>query len=519
MTLSKFLSMSLPYNCYEIGHTWTPHCSEAWLDLWFITFVRSLRLYGLLYLVGQIVSRRYDVRAFVQTFKSAVNSSMFISQNFFLYLVFGCISSQLLGRLCILPATFLSGFFSAACAILIERPRRRAMLAGYMLNLTTDILYRMLRSRGVVRDIQHGEVVVFALSLGAYIYYARKHGYFEDPVTFVIRHLFGTEELHGTERKKTKHASLLVNGGCQDNGIENGKDPRCNETSPVNGTAVNGSGIVDGFETRSSKEITHAKRIVHVDGNRDVNANEKCFTNEQFPTLSSQRCLAVRVFTSRHLSCQHPFGCLAQFCRNMAKFASLGWAVGFSISLLGDLKRLPDRRRPFLAHVLGSSSFRSACFLGGLTGIYRLLSCSLRWASNGQRDWHGLVAGSAAGLAAVAAPNSNASLYLLWKLIELAYLKSADENLVPKFSNAPVFLYSLCTGIMLYAAILEPHNLRPQYLKFLDDICGNLLSKMNRAPLDILGFQSSSAFPDFPPVNLDPKHVSKGYLQSVLIWS
>ncbi|KAG0417458.1 hypothetical protein HPB47_005610 [Ixodes persulcatus] len=50
MTLSKFLSMSLPYNCYEIGHTWTPHCSEAWLDLWFITFVRSLRLYGLLYL-------------------------------------------------------------------------------------------------------------------------------------------------------------------------------------------------------------------------------------------------------------------------------------------------------------------------------------------------------------------------------------------------------------------------------------------------------------------------------------
>uniref|UniRef100_V5HGI7 Putative conserved plasma membrane protein n=2 Tax=Ixodes ricinus TaxID=34613 RepID=V5HGI7_IXORI len=402
---------------------------------------------------------------------------MFISQNFFLYLVFGCISSQLLGRLCILPATFLSGFFSAACAILIERPRRRAMLAGYMLNLTTDILYRMLRSRGVVRDIQHGEVVLFALSLGAYIYYARKHGYFEDPVTFVIRHLFGAEELHGTERqRKTKHASLLVNGGCQDNGIEDGKDPSCNEASPVNGTArVNGSGIVDGFETRSSKETSHAKRIVHVNAKRDVNANEKSFTNEHLPTSSSQRCLAVRVLTSRHLSCQHPFGCLAQFCRNMAKFASLGWAVGFGISLLGDLKRLPGRRRPFLAHVLGSSSLRSACFLGGLTGIYKLLSCSLRWASNGQRDWHGLVAGSAAGLAAVAAPNSNASLYLLWKLIELAYLKSADEKLGSEVQQrSGVFFYSLCTGIMLYAAILEPHNLRPQYLKFLDDILRKL---------------------------------------------
>ncbi|KAM7307724.1 transmembrane protein 135 [Ixodes scapularis] len=291
--------------------------------------------------VGQIVSRRYDVRAFVQTFKSAVNSSMFISQNFFFYLVFGCISSKLLGRLCILPATFLSGFFSAACAIIIERPRRRAMLAGYMLNLTTDILYRMLRSRGLVRDIQHGEVALFALSLGAYIYYARKHGYFEDPVTFVIRHLFGAEELHGTESKKTKHASLLVNGGCQANGIEDGKDPRCNATSPVNGTArVNGSGIVDGFRYKKFQ-----KRPVMPKGS---------------------------VLTSRHLSCQHPFGCLAQFCRNMAKFASLGWAVGFGISLLGDLKRLPGRRRPFLAHVLGPSSLRSACFLGGLTGIYKV---------------------------------------------------------------------------------------------------------------------------------------------------
>ncbi|CAN7988896.1 unnamed protein product [Ixodes hexagonus] len=520
MTLSKFLTASLPYNCYEIGHTWTPHCSQAWLDLWFTTFVRSLRLYGLLYFAGQIVSRRFDVHAFVQTLKSTVNSSMFISQNFFLYLIFACVSSRLMGRLRIMPATFLSGFLSAGCAILIERPGRRAMLAVYMLNLTTDILYRMLRSRGIVRDIQHGEVAVFALSLGGYIYYARKHGYFEDVVTFVLRHLFGAEELHGTECRKTKHAGLHVNGDCHANWVENSKGPGCNGTGQVNGTAhVNGSGIIYGLKKTSSKDTSHAKRIVRVNGNMDINANEKCCANEHLATVPSQRGLVVRILDARHLSCQHSSGCLAQFCRRIAKFAPLGWAVGFGVSLLGDLKRLPSRRQPLLTHAFSSSSLRSACFLGGLTGIYRLVSCSLRWASNCQRDWHGLAAGTAAGVAAAAAPNSNVSLYLLWKLIEMVYLKSADEKLVPKFSSAPVFLYSLCTGIMLYAAILEPHNLRPQYLKFLDDICGNLLSKMNRAPLDLLGFHSSSAFPDFFPLNLDPKHVSRGFLQNVLIWS
>lgn len=514
MTLSKFLTASLPYNCYEIGHTWTPHCSQAWLDLWFTTFVRALRLYGLLYLVGQIISRRYGVRAFVQTLKSTVNSSMFISQNFFLYLVFACVSSRLMGRLSIIPATFLSGCLSAGCAILIERPGRRVMLAVYMLNLATDILYRMLRSRGIVKDIQHGEVAVFALSLGGYIYYSRKHGYFEDMVPFVLRHLFGAEELHGSEHQKTKNASLLVNVDSQVDGIQDGNDPLCDGTGRVHAAGqVSGNEIVNGLATASSQETRHASKISHAKGKRDINANEP------LSTIPSQRCLAANILGARHPSCQHSSGCLALFSRHMAKFASLGWAVGFGFSLFGDLKRLPSRRRSFLKHLFGSSSLRSACFLGGLTGVYRFVSCSLRWASNGQRDWHGLVAGTAAGLTAAAAPNSNAALYLLWKLIELAYLKSAEENLVPKFSSAPVFLYSLCTGIMLYAAILEPHNLRPQYLKFLDDICGNLMSRMNRVPLDILGLHSSSAFPDFFPLNLDPKHVSRGFLQHVLIWS
>lgn len=498
MSLSKALLASFPYNCYEIGHTWTPHCSQAWLDLWFSTFVRSLKLYGVLYLVSQIVSRRYGMRAFVQTFKSAINSSMFISQNFFLYLALACTSRQLLGRLHMFPATFLAGFLSAGCAILIERPGRRAVLAVYMLNLASDIIYRMLRSRGLVKDVPYGEVAIFALSLGSYIYYARKHGYVDDAVTFAIRHVIGEGELEGTDAAtRTSNGK----GSCQGDGVPpNGHIPQLasdscyangsqRATSPMNGTCKDNSN--GGVKRSGPVNGTYA------------------------PT--SQLGWASRFLKSRHASCRHTQGCLLKLCQTLVKYGSLGCAAGFGLSLFGDLRR--GRRKRLLEHILGSTSVRGTCFLAGLSGAYSMVSCSLRWMSDGQRDWHGMVAGCVAGLASMAAPSSNASLYILWKLVELVYLKSAEENLVPSFRNAPVLLYAFCTGLMLYVAVIEPHNLRPQYLKFLDDICGNLMSKINRAPLDILGHHSSAAFPGYFPVDLDPKYVSKEFLQTVLIWA
>ncbi|KAG0427552.1 hypothetical protein HPB47_025386, partial [Ixodes persulcatus] len=50
--LSKYaqlLEYHLPYNCYEIGHTWTPHCSEASVYVGLNAFKESLKMYLPLY--------------------------------------------------------------------------------------------------------------------------------------------------------------------------------------------------------------------------------------------------------------------------------------------------------------------------------------------------------------------------------------------------------------------------------------------------------------------------------------
>lgn len=41
----------LPQNCYEVGHTWTPSCTEATFDIVKSAFVYSFKTYATLYVV------------------------------------------------------------------------------------------------------------------------------------------------------------------------------------------------------------------------------------------------------------------------------------------------------------------------------------------------------------------------------------------------------------------------------------------------------------------------------------
>lgn len=45
------LSKSIPHGCYELGHTWEPRCTRAFLHITQGALAESLRIYGTLYLV------------------------------------------------------------------------------------------------------------------------------------------------------------------------------------------------------------------------------------------------------------------------------------------------------------------------------------------------------------------------------------------------------------------------------------------------------------------------------------
>lgn len=42
---------TVPFNCYEIGHTWTPSCTQASCDLGFSSFKEGFKIYATCYLV------------------------------------------------------------------------------------------------------------------------------------------------------------------------------------------------------------------------------------------------------------------------------------------------------------------------------------------------------------------------------------------------------------------------------------------------------------------------------------
>jgi hypothetical protein len=59
----------------------------------------------------------------------------------------------------------ITGFVGALLAILCESKGRRRELALYMTNITSDVVFRMLQSRGYVRPIRYGETIIFALAM------------------------------------------------------------------------------------------------------------------------------------------------------------------------------------------------------------------------------------------------------------------------------------------------------------------------------------------------------------------
>ena len=48
------LSKLLPYSCYDLGHTWTPICNKAAMDIGLSCFEEGLKIYASIYTVHKI---------------------------------------------------------------------------------------------------------------------------------------------------------------------------------------------------------------------------------------------------------------------------------------------------------------------------------------------------------------------------------------------------------------------------------------------------------------------------------
>ncbi|CAH3152605.1 unnamed protein product [Porites lobata] len=172
-------SKILPYftttlSCHELAHTWTPSCTSASAGVFRSCFIESLKIYGLLYLVGGIL-RRAGMKYFrVNYLLDVIRSSLFLAVNGGGLVVNVCLIRKLFGSFNYLSMIFVPGLIASLMAILIEKKGRRSTLALYMTNLATETTYNMLKERSLIKPIPNGEIILFCASTATMMYLYRK---------------------------------------------------------------------------------------------------------------------------------------------------------------------------------------------------------------------------------------------------------------------------------------------------------------------------------------------------------
>ncbi|EDW34503.1 GL22288 [Drosophila persimilis] len=127
-------------------------------------------LYKLALIMRMRVPRLQDLW---RTLTGILQSTAFLSMNGGLFIFSVCLLRQLLGRFYFPTVAFLPSFLSSWLSIAVERPERRTPLAMYVANVGIETVWKMLESRGLVRSLPNGQVLIMGLSLTALMYLYR----------------------------------------------------------------------------------------------------------------------------------------------------------------------------------------------------------------------------------------------------------------------------------------------------------------------------------------------------------
>ncbi|XP_015365059.1 PREDICTED: transmembrane protein 135-like isoform X2 [Diuraphis noxia] len=131
---------------------------------------------------------------------------------------------------------------------------------------------------------------------------------------------------------------------------------------------------------------------------------------------------------------------------------------------------------------------------GCLYYILSIVSCLMRRFLGKDSKYICIPAGLLASLTYCVYRNNSITLYVMLKTLQIMYIKGSNDGHFPDLPRANIFFYCFSTAILIHAAILEPHNLRPSYWKFLQSLSGETVGLIDRNYLDIFGLKSSESF-------------------------
>jgi len=173
--------------------------------------LESLKIYGLLYLVGGVL-RRAGVKYFKnQYLLDVIRSSLFLAVNGGAFVVNICLLRKLQGSFSYYSMVYVPALIASFLAILIEKKGRRGTLSLYMTNLAIETTYNMLKERRLIQPIPNGEIILFCVATATMMYlYRKKNGLADGLVNALIRFFLGSNDSGHRQEVSNSEAGHLI---------------------------------------------------------------------------------------------------------------------------------------------------------------------------------------------------------------------------------------------------------------------------------------------------------------------
>ncbi|XP_022202091.1 transmembrane protein 135 [Nilaparvata lugens] len=233
---------------------------------------------------------------------------------------------------------------------------------------------------------------------------------------------------------------------------------------------------------------------------------ENGYTKREVPQLSDSPSKKRNIFLQKlsnvldyikklksQPSCPHNHSCTFYSLQGFSKLFLLGYGLQISLNLLLQMKRILRKPSMIRQIIFKKDTLRLGAFFGGFSALYRAMSCLLRWQVGFDDELLAVPAGVVGGLAFCFFRDNTVALYMMWKSLQILYNVGTGKGYVPELPQASIFFHCLSTAVLFHAALLEPHNLRSSYWKFLCSMSGGRIIDMDRVCLDSFGLQSTKS--------------------------
>lgn len=254
-----------------------------------------------------------------RTIRGLLQSTAFLTMSAFSYSVFLCVLRRLAGSYNFYTSSYIPAYIAAFVSILVERPSRRGLLCLYVSNVATETGWNILKSRGLVRSLPYGEILIFGVSTATLLYYYRlnRQKDYKDSMFDVFRFALGDSEV----MKPVEQASA-----------ESRRENRSRDS------------------TRRSAPYGMIQAAV------------KAYLN-----------VITRVKTmAKHELCRHKHSCLYNTLSGGTRMFSIGLGIQVIMKVLFQARRMIRRPELFKRTFLSKEIMKLGLFLGGFTSLYKV---------------------------------------------------------------------------------------------------------------------------------------------------